>query len=141
MGLAPSRGSRNFRFDGMKALDQSITANLPYHSFSILLSRPFGSPTMAALRSLNRTIVRSAPLYRSFSTSPISRVATITIVGRLAATPELHTTSTGKEIVRYAVGTSTGPRDNQQTSWWKVSTFVDNRNESYKEKLLSMSKG
>jgi hypothetical protein len=48
----------------------------------------------------------------------------MTIIGRLADTPELQATSTGQEILRYAVGTNSGPRDNQKTSWFRVTSFV-----------------
>jgi len=48
----------------------------------------------------------------------------MTIVGRLADTPELQATSTGQEILRYAVGTNSGPRDNQKTSWFRVTSFL-----------------
>ncbi len=45
-------------------------------------------------------------------------------MGRLADTPELQATSTGQEILRYAVGTNSGPRDNQKTSWFRVTSFL-----------------
>ncbi|KAH8595728.1 hypothetical protein B0O99DRAFT_686710 [Bisporella sp. PMI_857] len=62
---------------------------------------------------------------RAFSTSPrSSSFAKMTIVGRLADTPELHATSTGTELLRYVVGTNSGPRDNQKTSWFRVTSFV-----------------
>lgn len=48
----------------------------------------------------------------------------MTIIGRLADTPELQATSTGQEILRYAVGTNSGPRDNQKTSWFRVTSFL-----------------
>jgi len=48
----------------------------------------------------------------------------MTIVGRLGAEPELVPTASGNDMVRYALGTSHGPRDNRQTSWWKVACFV-----------------
>jgi len=48
----------------------------------------------------------------------------MTIVGRLADTPELQATSTGQEILKYAVGTNSGPRDNQKTSWFRIVSFL-----------------
>jgi hypothetical protein len=69
---------------------------------------------------------RALPLSaRAFSTAaPRSSFAKMTIIGRLADTPELQATSTGQEILRYAVGTNSGPRDNQKTSWFRVTSFV-----------------
>jgi len=48
----------------------------------------------------------------------------MTIIGRLADTPTIEATSTGQEILKYAVGTSSGPRDNQKTSWFRVVSFL-----------------
>ncbi|MCJ1286769.1 ssDNA-binding protein, mitochondrial [Xylographa opegraphella] len=76
---------------------------------------------------------------RLFSTSPSLPVARITIVGRLAADPELTVTSTGQEMVRYAVGTSYGPRENRQTSWWRVASFAK-ENEG-RERVMALGKG
>ncbi|KAH8658633.1 hypothetical protein BGZ60DRAFT_472005 [Tricladium varicosporioides] len=63
---------------------------------------------------------------RAFSTSaPRSSFAKMTIIGNLADTPELVATSTGREILKYTIGTSSGPRDNQKTSWFKVTSFAN----------------
>jgi len=48
----------------------------------------------------------------------------MTIVGRLADTPELQATSTGQEILKYAVGTNSGRGENQKTSWFRVTSFL-----------------
>ncbi|MCJ1235237.1 ssDNA-binding protein, mitochondrial [Varicellaria rhodocarpa] len=90
---------------------------------------------MASFRavSLPRT------LYRSFTTSTSRPLAKITIVGRLAAEPELIPTSTGQDMVRYAVGTNYGPRENRQTSWWRVASFQ--KEGEGREKLLAIAKG
>ena len=48
----------------------------------------------------------------------------MTIVGRLADAPELTATSTGTEIVRYAVAANSGPKDNQRTSFFRVTSFM-----------------
>ncbi|OAA55613.1 ssDNA-binding protein [Niveomyces insectorum RCEF 264] len=61
---------------------------------------------------------------RAFSTTPARRVARITIVGHLGDTPELQATSTGREVLKYVVASSSGPRDNRQTSWFRVSSFL-----------------
>lgn len=49
--------------------------------------------------------------------------AKITIVGYLADAPELQATSTGRELLRYAVASNSGPRDNRTTSWFRVTSF------------------
>ncbi|MCJ1351121.1 MAG: ssDNA-binding protein, mitochondrial [Icmadophila ericetorum] len=76
---------------------------------------------------------------RAFSSTPRPQIAKITIVGRLAAEPELTSTSTGQDMVRYAVGTSYGPRENRQTSWWRVASFVEEG--KGREKLMGLAKG
>jgi len=48
----------------------------------------------------------------------------MTIIGRLADTPEVQATSTGQEILKYVVGTNSGPKDNQKTSWFRVVSFL-----------------
>ncbi|MCJ1361413.1 ssDNA-binding protein, mitochondrial [Acarospora aff. strigata] len=63
----------------------------------------------------------------------------MTIVGRLAAEPELTATSTGREMVKYAVGTSYGPRDNQKTSWFRVASFDEAG--PRRDLLLGLGKG
>ncbi|EOO02859.1 putative ssdna binding protein [Phaeoacremonium minimum UCRPA7] len=66
----------------------------------------------------------SAPrAIRAFSTTPVRPVAKITIVGNLADTPELQATSTGREILKYAVASNSGTKDNRQTSWFRVTSF------------------
>jgi hypothetical protein len=73
---------------------------------------------------LRRSLTSSA---RAFSTSAprtAGSFAKITLIGRLAATPELQATSTGREILRYAIATNSGPRDNQRTSFFNVTSFA-----------------
>ncbi|TVY78231.1 Single-stranded DNA-binding protein RIM1 [Lachnellula suecica] len=71
---------------------------------------------------LRRVLPTSA---RAFSTStPRSSFAKMTIIGRLADTPEVQATSTGHQILKYAVGTNSGPKDNQKTNWFKVTSFL-----------------
>jgi single-stranded DNA-binding protein len=86
----------------------------------------------------SRFVARSAFSARTFSSSPVARLARINIIGRLAADPELVTTSSGQEIVRYAVGTNTGSGDSQKTSWWKVASFQEGGSKDY---LLGLGKG
>jgi hypothetical protein len=63
----------------------------------------------------------------------------MTIIGRLADTPELQATSTGQEILRYAVGTNSGPRDNQKTSWFRVTSFLPEG--PHRDFIASLDKG
>ncbi|MCJ1452040.1 ssDNA-binding protein, mitochondrial [Mycoblastus sanguinarius] len=80
---------------------------------------------MSFLTSLRPT-TRLSPflLTRTFSTTPRSHLARMTIVGRLADAPEIVATSSGQDVVRYALGTSHGPKNNRQTSWWRVACFA-----------------
>ncbi|KAF2238650.1 hypothetical protein EV356DRAFT_505992 [Viridothelium virens] len=76
---------------------------------------------------------------RSFSASTRSNLARMTIVGRLGAEPERVNTSTGKDIIRYVIGSNSGSRENQKTSWFKVTSFDEN--EARVNHLLSLQKG
>ncbi|KAL1854794.1 hypothetical protein VTK73DRAFT_8700 [Phialemonium thermophilum] len=77
----------------------------------------------AFLRTATTTAGR--PGCRAFSSSAARRLARITIVGRLADSPELVATSTGREILRYTLASNSGPSDNRQTSWFRVTSFVN----------------
>lgn len=57
----------------------------------------------------------------------------------MAAEPELVHTSTGKELVRYAVGVSSGPRENQTVSWFRITSFPEEGKQ--KDYILSLPKG
>ncbi|KAH7349482.1 hypothetical protein B0T11DRAFT_289282 [Plectosphaerella cucumerina] len=72
---------------------------------------------------LRRSVAVPRIAARNFSSTPARGVARITIVGNLADTPELHATSTGREIIKYAVASNSGPRENRQTSWFRVTSF------------------
>ncbi len=61
---------------------------------------------------------------RAFSTTPSRSVARLTIIGHLADAPEVAATSTGNSIIRYTVASNHGPRDNRQTSWFRVVSFL-----------------
>ncbi|MCJ1340782.1 ssDNA-binding protein, mitochondrial [Bachmanniomyces sp. S44760] len=80
---------------------------------------------------------RAFPL-RAFSTTPANHVAKLTLVGRVAAPPELQPTSTGQDIVKYAIGTGHGPPENRQTSWWNITSFAP---EGQRERILGLDKG
>ena len=60
---------------------------------------------------------------RTFSTTRPSHLARMTLVGRLGADPELAETGKG-QVIKYVVGTSYGPKDNRQTSWFRVASFA-----------------
>ncbi|KAI1826152.1 nucleic acid-binding protein [Xylaria intraflava] len=76
---------------------------------------------------------------RTFSASARRDIAKITLVGSLAATPEVRPTSTGKDIIEYSVGSSDGKADNRHTSWFRVATFVEDG--PRREYLTSLPKG
>ena len=94
---------------------------------------------MSFLTSLRPSTTRTAfsLLHR---TSQQSRgLARISIIGRLADTPEKAATASSQNVVRYALATNFGPRENRQTSWWKVACFP--QNEKLEELLMSLGKG
>lgn len=72
---------------------------------------------------LRRAVAVPRTAARNFSATPSRDIARITIVGNLADTPELQATSTGREVLKYAVASNSGPRDNRQTSWFRVASF------------------
>ncbi|EAW17998.1 single-stranded DNA-binding protein [Aspergillus fischeri NRRL 181] len=98
---------------------------------------------MSALSSSLRPFLRAssgaALSARSFSTSSPRSIARMIITGRLAAEPELHATSTGQDVIKYAVGTTYGKGDNRQTSWFRVSSFQPEG--SQRDFILSLPKG
>ena len=73
---------------------------------------------------LMRRATRAPPALRAFSTTPTRNIARITVVGNLAATPELQATSTGNDIIKYAVASNTGNSENRKTSWFNIAAFV-----------------
>lgn len=70
-----------------------------------------------------RTVVAAPRAARAFSTTPSRPIAKITIVGNLVQTPELQATSTGREVLKYAVASNTGRGDNTKTSFFRVASF------------------
>ena len=97
---------------------------------------------LTSLRPLSRLpSPKTLPLLtlRTFSTTPPTHLARMTIVGRLADSPEIIATSSGQDVVRYALGTSHGPKDNRQTSWWKVACFAPEG--GLREMVLGLGKG
>jgi single-stranded DNA-binding protein len=64
----------------------------------------------------------------------------MTLIGRIGADPEITTTSTGGEIIKYVVATSYGPKENRQTSWFRVASFAEKQS-PLREKVMGLSKG
>jgi single stranded DNA-binding protein len=62
---------------------------------------------------------------RAFSASARRDIARITLVGNLAASPEIKATASGREVLEYAVASNEGRGENRRTSWFKVATFVE----------------
>ncbi|EEQ29531.1 ssDNA-binding protein, mitochondrial [Microsporum canis] len=91
--------------------------------------QPFYSAARPATNSISR----------SFSSTARRDFARLTVVGRLGAQPELTTSSNGREYIRYSVGTNYGPRDNQQTSWFRVTSFMPEG--PGRDHLLGLPKG
>ncbi|KAJ9497117.1 ssDNA-binding protein, mitochondrial [Exophiala xenobiotica] len=80
----------------------------------------------------------SALASRTFSTTRPSQLARMTLVGRLGTDPEL--VDVGKtQLVRYVVGSSSGPKDNKQTSWFRVASFAPEGPQ--RDYILGLSKG
>lgn len=96
-------------------------------------------PAFAPLRPTVGLARTAASAARTFSSSASRSIARMFITGRLAAEPELMTTSTGHEVIKYAVGTNYGPRDNQKTSWFRVGAFVPEGPQ--RDYILNLPKG
>ncbi|KAK8114838.1 Single-stranded DNA-binding protein RIM1 [Apiospora kogelbergensis] len=77
----------------------------------------------AASRFASAAPTASRTFARAFSASAVRPRAKITIIGNLAATPEVRPTSTGREIIEYAVASNSGPKDKRVTSWFRVASF------------------
>lgn len=75
---------------------------------------------------------------RSFSSSPASQLARMTVVGRLGVAPEEVTISGDRTLVRYVIGSSFGKGEDKKTSWFRVASFVQG---AQKDFLMSVPKG
>ncbi|CAK7273738.1 ssDNA-binding protein, mitochondrial [Sporothrix epigloea] len=95
--------------------------------------------SFAMRRGLGLSSSATAASRAAFSTTPARHVARMTIVGHLGDTPELQATSTGHEVLKYVVASSSGPRDNRQTSWFRVSSFLPEGPQ--RDLLTSLPKG
>lgn len=69
-------------------------------------------------------LLRALPAARTFSSSARrDLVAKVTIVGRVAADPEVATGRAG-DYVKYSVGSSQRRREgDEQTSWFRITAF------------------
>ncbi|OCT54981.1 Single-stranded DNA-binding protein RIM1, mitochondrial [Cladophialophora carrionii] len=76
---------------------------------------------------------------RTFSTSRPSQLARMTLVGRLGTDPELADTGKG-QVIKYVVGSSFGPKDNRQTSWFRVASFAP-EGSPQRDYVMGLSKG
>ncbi|KAK6843714.1 hypothetical protein PG990_004413 [Apiospora arundinis] len=77
----------------------------------------------AASRFASAAPTATRTFARTFSASAARPRAKITIIGNLAATPEVRPTSTGRDVIEYAVASNSGPKDKRVTSWFKVASF------------------
>lgn len=92
------------------------------------------------LTPARRTTLLSTPSLRAFSTTRPTHLARMTLVGRFGADPEL-VDRPGLSIVRHVLGTSHGTKDNPQTSWFRITSFVNEAQESRKNFLMGLEKG
>ena len=46
------------------------------------------------------------------------------MVGRLGTDPEISDTNNGQQVIKYVVGSDYGPKENRQTSWFRVASFA-----------------
>lgn len=143
----PSRPNRVF--------PQKLTFSPPLHQQHLYppihpLTKPTHSLTITttvnmsfalrprALRAITTPIVRAA----RFSTTSPRALAKMSLIGRLADAPEAQDTATGRQIIRYALGVSTGPKDdegNRGVSWFRIAAFANDGPQ--KDLLLSLQKG
>lgn len=76
----------------------------------------------ATLRSVFNGAGQTA---RAFSTSSPRSIARTMLTGRLANEPTVSTTPNGREVIKYTVASEYGNRDARQTSFFRVSSFVE----------------
>ncbi|KAB5570318.1 putative ssDNA binding protein [Coniochaeta sp. 2T2.1] len=94
------------------------------------------------LRPTFTRITAQAGLRRAFSQTAARPLARITVIGNLTDNPEIHATSTGREILRYIVASNAGPRDesgNQKASFFRITAFTPEGRQ--REFIQSLSKG
>ena len=94
---------------------------------------------MSFLTSLRPSTTRTASSLLFRTTQQSRGLARMTIIGRLADSPEKAATASSQTVVRYALATNSGPRENRQTNWWRVSCFAPS--EKFEELLMGLGKG
>lgn len=92
----------------------------------------------AFMNSLRPSFRAATGAARTFSTSSPRSIARVILTGRLGAEPELQATASGQEVVRYSVGSSSGPANDRRTNWFRVSSFQQGGARDY---LLGLPKG
>lgn len=75
---------------------------------------------------------------RAFSTSSPRAIARAMVTGRLASEPQLLSTSSGREVIKYTIASDYGPMDRRQASFFRVASFAAS---PQKEFLLNLQKG
>jgi hypothetical protein len=95
--------------------------------------------TATAARRLGAALPATTGL-RAFSASArAASIARMQLVGRLGGDPELITTTTGREVVRYTVATNYGPAEDRKVSWFRVASYLPSGPQ--RDFLLGISKG
>lgn len=113
------------------------TSSFSTHRSSFFTNTKLHTAAMFSTRALPRALNGA----RAFSSSPAHSLARMQLIGRLADQPELTPTSTGREMVRYALGVSTGAKDEsgqRPTSWFRVASFTEGPG---RDVLLGLPKG
>lgn len=93
------------------------------------------------MNAFRTQVPRLAAAGRAFSTSTPRQLAKIQLIGRLAAPAEATPTSTGREVIKYALGVSHGPKNEdgeRAVSWFRLASFVEG---PQRDLLLSLPKG
>jgi hypothetical protein len=119
-------------YAGIHQLRIACTTSTTPYTFNV----KHNTHTMFSLRS---ALPRAGA--RAFSTTTPRSLAKMQLIGRLADTPAVNPTSTGRDVIKYAVGVSTGSKDengNRGVSWFRVASFSEG---PQKDLLLSLPKG
>jgi Single-strand binding protein family len=93
------------------------------------------SPVRRSAATISSTLSK-----RTFSTTQPSQLARMTLVGRLGSDPEIQQSASGGSFIRYSVGTSYGPKDNKQTSWFRVAAFPP-EGSAQRDYVMGLGKG
>jgi hypothetical protein len=91
--------------------------------------------SMRSIAGLRANAVRGT---RAFSSTSPNALAKMTLIGRLTDAPEAIGTSTGREILKYSVATSTGRGDAKTSSFFRVTSFAEGDQRDF---LATLPKG